>query len=214
MVLRRKTSPLSSIKEAYCCTSFVCSSSKDNLLFPVRFRMWNPGENPTDNCTIIEAALATCAAPRIIAGVEIMGQVGPISYIGADLRWNNPVGYVWQEARSEFLSCRNANTCIVSIGTGKERVIAIQPSEFAECLKQIARDCEETSEMASKHCDAMKWKYVRLNVDQGIQGMAWKEWGEHGGLIEQHTRYYLQKIEVDNKLKLLLENIESRISLV
>ena len=134
-----------------------------------------------------------------------MGQAGPISYIGADLRWNNPVKYVWQEAEVEFHGGGNAITWIVSIGTGKEEVISIQPSKFAKVLEKIARDCEETSETASAHCDAMGWKYVRLNVDQGIQGMAWKEWGNHG-LIEQHTKFYLKKVEVDNKLQ-LLENV-------
>ena len=154
-----------------------------------------------------------------------MGQAGSIRYIGADLRWNNPVKYVWKEAvgispteaNGEFPGPSRGKataTCIVSVGTGKEEVIAIQPSELEESLKRIARDCEETSETASTHCDAMGWRYVRLNVDQGIQGLAWKEWGTHGTDIELHTGSYLQKFDVDNKLQRLETILRVETSLV
>jgi len=207
---RRKVSPLNSMKESYCCVSFVTATAAINMLFPVLFCMWDP--RPTDNCTVVEAALATCAAPGIIAGVAIKGQAGLYTrYIGADLCWNNPVKFVWQEATKEF---PGRNKVIVSIGTGKEGVIAIEhrkPTQLTETLKRIARDCEETSERASKHCDVMGWKYFRLNVDQGVQGLAWKEWDKHGSNILAHTASYLKKIAVKEKLGLLMENIRPMI---
>jgi len=208
---KRKVSPLNGMKETYCCClSFVTATTAINMSFPVLFRMWNPG--PIDNCTVIEAALATCAAPGIIAGVNIKGQAGLYTrYIGADLRWNNPVMSVLDEATEEF---PGRGKMVVSIGTGKEGVIAIEhrkPTQLTETLKKIARDCEETSERASKHCDTMGWKYFRLNVDQGVQGLAWKEWDKHGSGIRAHTASYLKKIAAKEKLGLLMENIRPMI---
>jgi len=181
------------------------------MSFPVIFHMWNPG--PIDNCTVIEAALATCAAPGIIAGVAIKGQAGLYTtYIGADLRWNNPAMSVLQKATKEFPG--RGNLVIVSIRTGKEGVIAIEhceSSQLTETLKKIARDCEETSERVSKHCDAMGWEYFRLNVDQGVQGLAWKEWDKNGSVIQVHTASYLRQIAVEEKLGLLVESIRPMI---
>jgi len=176
------------------------------MSFPVLFRTWSPRRTSTDNCTIVEAVLATCATPGIIAGVEIKGESGlPLRYGGSDLRWNNPVANVWEEAEVEFPSHTNEIEFVVSIGTGKESVIGIQTSsQIAEVLKKLARDCELASDNASRHCKSKGWKYIRLNVDGDLQDMAWKEWETHGGLVEIHTKSYLKKEEVNKELARLV----------
>jgi len=190
--------------------SFVCAGRKENVTKPIHFPTWNPTSRGfiRPNCTVMEAVRATCATPTIFKDVPILEEanIEPLQYTGADLRWNNPVLHVWEEAKAEFTSLNISH--IVSIGTGATGIIAHGP-DFSTTLKNIARDCETTYEEAAQMLrqEAPKIEFIRLNVEQGLQDMSWKEW-EKFGVIKAHTEAYLQVQEVDQKLENLVTHVQ------
>ena len=189
--------------------SFVCAGRKENITKPIHFSTWSPITRGfiRPNCTIMEAVRATCATPKIFQDVPILEEanIEPIGYTGADLRWNNPVLHVWEEAKAEFTSLNISH--MVSIGTGATGIIAHGP-DYSKTLETIARDCETTYEEAAQMLrqEAPKVKFLRLNVEQGLQDMSWKEW-EKFGVIKVHTEAYLQEHEVDKKLENLVTHV-------
>ena len=191
--------------------------SAHNMAFPTRFRSWIPLKNASYNCSVVEAARATSAAPTFFKGIAIGDEHLKEIYVDGGLRLNNPVKYVISEAESAFPNCRIS--CLLSLGTGMPEVIGLDkpdsfqkmvPSKLIQVLKGIATDCEAASEDVAKDFHA-KGTYFRLNVDAGLENISLAEWTNLGA-VRAHTVTYLQKVEVDRKVDQLLAILDERLT--
>jgi len=196
------------------CSSFVCATPAENVSFPSLFRTWIPAANRTYNCTIVEAARATSAAPTFFKSIEF-GEPIKQRYLDGGLGCNNPVKQVIDEARSLYPN--RPISCVISLGTGAANVIGMErpdafqnllPMNLIAVLKGIATDCENISEQIARDLSAQAILYVRLNVDQGLQGVSLAEW-EKLSAVQLHTLQYLQKYEVGQKVDHLVRVLKS-----
>jgi len=200
-----------------CCVSFVCAMSAHNMAFPTRFRSWIPLKNASYNCTIVEAARATSAAPTFFKGIAIGDENLKEIYVDGGLRLNNPVKYVISEAESAFPN--REISCLLSLGTGVPEVIGLEkpdsfqkmvPSKLINVLKGIATDCEAASEDVARDFQD-KGTYFRLNVDAGLENITLAEWTSLPA-VSAHTIAYLHKEEVDSKVDRLLAILDERLA--
>jgi len=191
--------------------SFVCATHARNMALPTLFRSWKPPDNPTFNCTIVEAARATTANPTLFKAIEIGEENLKEKFVDSSLRCNNPVRYVLQEARSSFPN--RPMSCIVSLGTGTVNVIGLEtpdtfqkllPMKLLRVLRSMAEDCENTSEELANQSPNMRQIYFRLNVDHGLQDVSLAEWDKLAD-VKTHTDQYLQKYDVSQKVGRLIE---------
>ena len=162
------------------------------------------------NCKIWEAARATSAAPTFFKRITI-GRDQP--FIDGGLGRNNPSQVVLEEASALFGARRIG--CLVSIGTGQAGVNEIKkpglwqqilPTDVIDALRRITTDCESTHEAMLHRFSKLPSTYFRLNVEQGMQGVALSEW-EKLSNVEAHTMQYMKKAEVAQKLALLVSAI-------
>ena len=195
-------------------SSFVCAMPAENVSFPSLFRTWTPTANQTYNCTIVEAARATSAAPTFFKSIEF-GEPIKQRYLDGGLGCNNPVKHLVDEARSLYPN--RLISCVISLGTGAPNVVGMErpdafqnllPTDLITVLKGIATDCEKISEQIARELSGQSILYVRLNVDQGLQGVSLAEW-EKLKDVQLHTVQYLQKYEVGQKVDGLVRVLKS-----
>ena len=176
---------------------------------PVLFRTY-PSHELHPDCKIWEAARATSATPTFFKRIEI-GREQP--FIDGGLGCNNPSRLLLDEAKSLF-GARQIG-CLVSIGTGQGEIISIKKpgifqrivsTDIIDALKAIAYDCEATHEAMLRLFASSPNTYFRLNVEQGMQRIELSEW-EKLANVEAYTMQYMRKIEVDDKLGLLVNVI-------
>ena len=201
--------------------SFVCALPAENMSRPILFRTWTPSTNTAHNPTIIEAVRATTATPRVFKVAEF-GRPIKQRYLGVDLRWNNPVEFVVEQATSLYPG--RPISCVVSLGTGTRRVIGyakpdpfqkLLPSELIRVLREIAADCEYQSERMAQRLNqpGRPNSYFRLNVDEGLQGVSLDEWNRQGD-VATHTMQYLNKHEIGQKLDQLVSMLKGKLRII
>ena len=196
-------------------TSFVCAMPAENFNFPSLFRTWTPTANQTYNCTIVEAARATTAAPTFFKSTEF-GEPVKQRYLDGGLGCNNPAKYVIDEAKSLYPN--RSISCVISLGTGAANVVGMKrpvafqnilPTNLIAVLRGIATDCEKISEQIARDF-AQSILYCRLNVDQGLQGVSLAEW-EKLNDVQLHTLHYLQRYEIGRKVDQLVGVLKSKL---
>ncbi len=189
-----------------------------DLSFPSLFRTWAPPANQMYNCTIVEAARATTAAPTFFKGIEF-GDPIKQRYIDGGLGCNNPVRLVTVEARSLYPD--RSISCVVSLGTGVANVIGMErpdafqkllPTDLIAVLKGIATDCERISEQIAQDL-GQSILYCRLNVDQGLQEVSLAEWDKLSN-VQLHTVQYLQKYDVGKRVNQLVEVLKCKLIII
>lgn len=178
---------------------------------PVLLRTYRSHETHM-GCKVWEAARATSAAPIFFKWIEI-GRGQP--FIDGGLGCNNPSRIVLDEANT--LAGTRRIGCLVSIGAGQTDIISIKkPGLFQQsvsadvfnALKAIATDCEATHEAMSGLFANSPNTYFRLNVEHGMQGMRFSEWGKLSN-VEAHTAHYMKKKEVDKKITSLVNALRT-----
>ena len=181
-----------------------------NLGFPSLFRSWTPGANQTYDCTIVEAARATSAAPTFFKAIEF-GEPIKQRYIDGGLGCNNPVRHVIEEAKSSFPN--RPISCVLSLGTGAANIIGLNradafqrllPLDLIRALKGMATDCEQRSEETAHDAATQSFQYIRLNVDQGLQDVSLAEWDKLSD-VQLHTSQYLKKHDIGQKVDRLVQ---------
>jgi predicted acylesterase/phospholipase RssA len=179
---------------------------------PVLFRTYQ-SHDVHPGCKIWEAARATSATPTLFKRIEI-GDEKPFTDGG--LGCNNPTRLLLDEAKRLF-GARQIG-CLVSVGAGQGEIISIEkpgifqrtlPTDIIDALNEIASDCEATHEAIFRLLANTPNIYFRLNVEHGMQRIQLSEW-EKLANIEAHTTQYMKKIEVDEKLALLVNAIRVR----
>ncbi|CAE6439267.1 unnamed protein product [Rhizoctonia solani] len=190
------------------CRAFVCALTADNIRggLPVHLRTYASEWNQTPNCKIWKAARATSAAPTFFKGVSIKGENGILMrFVDGGIAVNNPTERVLAEAQSLFPD--GHLSCILSIGTGQGKTIAMAESsviknmisrdvQLTDTVKKMATDCEVVANDMSNRFAPHPGVYFRFNVDQGTQDIGL---GEHAKLSElaAHTSAYLRLHEND-----------------
>ncbi|KAF8594149.1 FabD/lysophospholipase-like protein [Ceratobasidium sp. AG-I] len=201
------------------CKTFVCSMTADNLSQPTHFRSYDVSANATPDCKIWEAARATSAAPYFFKPMLIKENGIPMTYVDGGLRCNNPTRRLIKEMRTLGLS--GHPVCFLSIGTGQGRTINIpkvggvpkyQLRGVSKALRKIATDCEAVErDLAEDFADGTRPGdvYVRLNVEQGMQGMGLEEWKKNGK-IQSHTNHYMREVSVQAEVNKLINHLRKR----
>jgi len=192
--------------------SFVCATEATSS--PTLFRTWQPADY---DCTIVEAARATFAAPTFFKAIELGDGINKRRYFDVGHRCNNPTQYVLQEAAS-LLPSQNVS-CIVSLGTGAANVIGTVardpfqkglPHSLIGILKQIAVDCEGTSQTIMDRFREKENLYFRLNVNQGLQDVPLAEW-EKINDVQLHTESYLECPDIGPSVDQLVQALTVRL---
>lgn len=195
-----------------CCRVFVVAKrDRAHDSTPVLFRSYSV-DGTQRECSILEAARATCAAPIFFPPVSI----GLNTYVDGGIGYNNPSGEAVREAHRIWPS-RDIG-CLVSIGIGKtdpisgtsntveqfgsviggvmKRVFPLTAEKLtiaSYCTKLIT-SCEAVHlhllENSALQRGKTKERYYRFNVPSGIARVELHEWKEFS-LISQITDGYL-----------------------
>lgn len=199
------------LKSFVCATpSQTISSSQPNL-----FRTWE-AQRSHHNVTILEAARVTCTIPTLFKSAQIADGSVIETYVDAGFHCNNPVKYVLREAKT----LPSTPSCILSLGTGLESIIALPnpdafqrllPTQLVKVFKDIATDCEKTAEETAREFSGRPDFYFRLNVSQGMQGISFAEWEKLSDVLT-HTKQYLLKHEVSRRVDELVNVLHRSLS--
>ncbi|CAE6437262.1 unnamed protein product [Rhizoctonia solani] len=188
-----------------------------NAGLPVLFRSYTVIANQGPDCTISEALHATMAHPDLFKSVTIIESSIPQSFVGGELGSSNPMAHVLTEVKRIYPDRQVG--CVISIGAGHARTIKIpSPSRWHRTqdvmvMKDMATDSERVAEEMVARFEGTNNIYFRFNVDQGMQDMTAGSWERLGEAI-QHTRAYLQKGEVNRKLKAAVGAVTERRGMV
>jgi patatin-like phospholipase/acyl hydrolase len=155
----------------------------------------NPGY---DALKIWEAARATSAAPRFFEQITIGDPGLQEQFMDGGMGCNNPVRILVEEAGQEF-DCEDKVACIISIGTGIPKVIAVDkpgffqkvfPSQLIKALADITTSSESEAAAMEERYRSCPGLYHRLNVDRGLEEISLEEW-EKLGDVKTHTEAYI-----------------------
>jgi predicted acylesterase/phospholipase RssA len=188
---------------------------------PCLFRTYPANANAMPDCNIWEVLRATMTHPSLFKGIEI-GKAGLRErFVQGGLGCGNPTSYLLDEAKRLFPGRKVA--CIISIGAGHARTIAIPKisrlnralrlessvSRALEATHGMATDNERVADEMSKRFADAKGFYYRLNVNQGMQGIEASEW-ERLDEVVAHTRAYMRQLESDRSLDAIVEAVRKR----
>jgi len=160
------------------------------------------------NATIVEAAMATSAAPTYFKPVRI----GYFDYIDGGIGNNNPT--LLAVAEAEKLWPSRKISVVVSLGTGENTAI-VETNNYnilnterttVDYMKQFVTDCDETHKRANKELKG-RIPYYRLNPGGGIGGLV--DLGEinsryHDALISTCETYIADNYETMSDIVKLL----------
>ncbi|KIM34548.1 hypothetical protein M408DRAFT_60069 [Serendipita vermifera MAFF 305830] len=159
---------------------------------PHLFRTYGVRDTTTTDCKIWEAVRATSAAPTFFDAITI----GTEDYVDGGFGCNNPVGWVYQEAKAIWPGREIG--CIISLGTGMPKVLSLEnltlkysrwPKEWFQVLERTATECD-TAHQDMVRMKELKGKYFRFNVQQGLQNVSLMEWeklGETASITEAYA---------------------------
>ena len=141
----------------------------------------NPG--PAHDIPIWWVARATSAAPGYFKPMKIH----KLAYLDGGFGTNNPCEEIFEEVRKMNNHADDCVSLLVSIGTGLDkewgRFKKLGPSRFINFLNVARKWASESQEahvrMVSRSHGA-RFKYVRLNVEDGIGPMKLDEWRVRG----------------------------------
>lgn len=170
-----------------------------------------PSSGSSFNPTILEAALATSAAPTYFSDITIQGS----KFVDGALGANNPTMVLEEEASD--LWCEDTGNlqplvkCFVSVGTGHLGVRSIADKGFkhlVETLKKEATQTEVTSQQfqARWRDHVTKGRCFRFNVDHGLENVKLAEYQEQN-LIQSATESYLRERQTIASVRSCVENL-------
>ncbi|KAH8834507.1 hypothetical protein DL96DRAFT_495939 [Flagelloscypha sp. PMI_526] len=193
------------ISQDNACRTFVCTVSSHNAGHPRLFRSYRPRSNPSPDCTICEAIRATTALPGLFNPITIRDKHLSETFVGGELRWNNPTDELTSEAAREFKGQYVA--CIVSIGSGHPGHLSLAEG-LAELFPRITLDCERLNDYMERRFGSSPGVFWRLNVEQGLQNLA-SDLSNLEALVS-HTYSYLQGSRTYRDIDSLLADLVRR----
>jgi len=161
--------------------------------------------------TILQAALATSAAPTYFPDVKIAGMKFVDGAIGA----NNPVFDVVAEASD--LWCEDTGRiqplvkCFLSIGTGHPGIRSVSDKGYRhliETLQKQATETEDTNRMFHSQWREQfdKGRCFRFTVEHGLEDVGLAEW-EESDVLQSATTSYLEEWKTRVVVKTCVENL-------
>ncbi|KAG6875306.1 hypothetical protein C0992_004368, partial [Termitomyces sp. T32_za158] len=156
------------------CTSFVVAIPSKNMT-PRTFRTYQVRANQGSNCTVVQAAHATTAAPDLFKPVSIISGGLSKTFVGAPLGCSNPTRLVLNEAMEVF-GLSQPVAYFVNIGAGNPGSVSWVPhkgfgTKMMKLFYQISTDCEAEAENFVKSHRQISGMFYRFSVDQGLQIM-------------------------------------------
>jgi predicted acylesterase/phospholipase RssA len=194
------------------CSRFVCARfQKTNAT--TRLRSYATARS-TYSPTILEAALATTAAPTYFSSAAIEGSNFVDGAIGA----NNPVSHVEEEAADIWCEAtgniKPLVKCFVSIGTGHPGNRSVSDKGLKHLVQTLQKEATET-EGTNQQFEARWREYMmsgrcfRFNVSNGLEDVTLAEYKQHE-LIRQATETYLEKRETMVRVVACAENLRKK----
>lgn len=165
-----------------CCLRFVCAS-RAQTVYNELLRSYDVrivGEQAYD-CTVVEAARATTAAPLFFEPVTL--EASGATFVDGAVRANNPIQLVVDEA--ERLWPKRPFGCVVSVGTGWKNVspIATSRPRLHKILKTLTEISTGPNTKAREFAKTKLGtqlqkgeKYFRFFVPQGLEGISLADW--------------------------------------
>jgi predicted acylesterase/phospholipase RssA len=185
-----------------------------NMMAGIPFRSYQVPKHKTVDCKIWEAARATSATPKFFEHI-VIGEAGSSQpYVDGGMGCNNPIVQVLAEAELAFPGQYVA--CVISIGAGQARTVAIRTSDrhfLVKATQGIATDCERSAQEVAQRFRDIPNFYFRFNVEQGMQSIGLAQW-ERLGEVALHTMQYVQMKEVDKGLDAVVAAVRERQQIV
>jgi hypothetical protein len=193
------------------------SENTTRASMPTLLRTYSVEENQIPDCSILEAACATCATPGLFKSFNIdePGGLG-MGYFDGGLGNNNPAERLLVEANQVFPDQYVAS--VVSIGAGQAHTIKlperttlhrILPIKPTEAVIAMTKDCERTSEAMEARFKPAPGVYFRLNVDQGTQAIGASDWEKISEAVS-HARAYLSLVETGKRVDHAVKALEAQ----
>jgi len=142
---------------------------------PYHLRTYKVQGEMVYNCEIWEAARATTAAPTYFKALSITWPNGSKNrFVDAAFRSNNPTEEVIEEAQTIF-GASTPLRILVSIGCGVKSIVRYEapsaldkflPKNVIKTLKDIALDCEKTSQNLERCFKHHSNVYFRFNIPE------------------------------------------------
>jgi hypothetical protein len=156
-------------------SSFVCAMAAEMMKKPYHLRTYKvPGEILYD-CEIWEAARATTAAPTYFKAISIKWPNGSSNrFVDAGLGFNNPTEEIIEEAETIF-GASTPLRVLVSLGCGVKSSIRYDapsvidkflPLNAINTVKEIAADCDKTSQKLERFFKNHANVYFRFNIPE------------------------------------------------
>lgn len=155
------------------------------------------------------------AIPAFFTPVKIGPPLREQSFVGGALGANNPTQEILREALNVFGKDRRIAQ-IISLGSGRPRVLSLDKSTNVERLVRMARDMASDCEIVANELSSRFFgvnAYLRLNVDRGMENIRMNHWTTLGD-IEAHTSSYVDDLPVTNLLDISLQRLQERIGTV
>ncbi|KAF2469234.1 phospholipase [Lindgomyces ingoldianus] len=195
------------------CKVFVCTKfQKTNTI--TRLRSYRIPAGTDRRPTILEAALATSAAPTYFSDVAIEGS----KFVDGALGANNPAVEVEEEASD--LWCEETGhlqplvKCFISIGTGHPGIRSVSDKGLKNLLETLQKEATETESTNQQFLGRWrdhveKDRCFRFNVDHGLENVRLAEFEEED-LIRAATSTYLKERVTKGKLRVCVENLRMK----
>ncbi|KAH8806708.1 hypothetical protein DL96DRAFT_1686144 [Flagelloscypha sp. PMI_526] len=187
------------------CKTFVCAAAFHNTGHPRLFRNYRTRENPSVDCMLWEAACATTSMPDLFKPISIGDMNIGETFVGGDLRWNNPTDELTREAAEAFKGRRICS--IINIGSGHSGHLSLSKG-LTDLFPRIALDCERVADDMERRFGNTPEVFWRLSVEQGLQGLA-VDLSNLDALVA-HTHSYLRGARTTRSINLLLQDIMRR----
>ncbi|KAK4692774.1 hypothetical protein P7C71_g4499, partial [Lecanoromycetidae sp. Uapishka_2] len=203
--------------DPYACKAFVCAKRfKSNALVTfTTFETTRVDRDLLNNATIVQACLATSAAPTYFEPMHMsLGPPGSqikADFIDGGMGYNNPIGVLWTQIATVWPSS-NVD-CLVSLGTGKPVVPDYGTSAYdlGQRLLEIATDSEDKADEFYEHHrrDLGRDRYFRFNVDRGLEHVDLGEARQKDRIVEV-TKIWLKNGRVFDEMEDCAKSLASR----
>ena len=151
------------------CATFVIAKTAANLdALPTIFRTYRGTQVQPNKCALWQAARATSAAPTFFKSIFIEPPRPAIEYVDGGIGHNNPSELALTEARRIWPNYTQFG--LVSIGTGRPKANAMQPSEAVKTGVDAQRSIFEDIKSYFPNIVGQTWNNAN-NAAPGVKAL-------------------------------------------
>ncbi|KIM22411.1 hypothetical protein M408DRAFT_290388 [Serendipita vermifera MAFF 305830] len=176
------------------CKVALYAATRANLTHVNTFRTYRSHERGL-NPTVVDAIRASVAVPPFFSPISIGEHLMKQKFVGGAFIMTNPTRELLEEARRVFGKDTHMFQ-VFNIGSGLRRVHSL---DVSEPTSDISRSPELENEAIASEMSTRVDKYLRLDVNRGMEDITMDQWNKLG-LIRSHTEAYLDTADVRTKL--------------